>query len=70
MWKNIAETNIMVGLQHFNGYSTSTYQVGTHADSQIAEAVLKGIEGFDLDLAWEAVWKDATQAPVNDSTVS
>ncbi|EIN04267.1 hypothetical protein PUNSTDRAFT_76494 [Punctularia strigosozonata HHB-11173 SS5] len=37
--------------------------VGTHADSLIAEAVLKGFKGFDLDLAWEAVLKDATVPP-------
>ncbi|PPQ82587.1 hypothetical protein CVT26_002249, partial [Gymnopilus dilepis] len=54
MWKNIVETNIMVG---------------THADSLIAEAVLKNITGFDRDLAWEAVWKDATVPPVDDWTV-
>ena len=54
MWKNIAETNIMVG---------------THADSLVAEAVLKNISGFDRELAWEAVWKDATVPPKNDSTV-
>ncbi|KAF8638772.1 hypothetical protein AX17_001967 [Amanita inopinata Kibby_2008] len=53
MWKNIAETNIMVG---------------THADSLIAEAVVKGVTGFDRELAWEAVWKDATVAPKNDWT--
>jgi len=51
MWKNIVETNIMVG---------------THADSLIAEAALKGIGGFDLDLAYEAVYKDATVPPKND----
>ncbi|KAF8905739.1 glycosyl hydrolase family 92-domain-containing protein [Gymnopilus junonius] len=54
MWKNIVETNIMVA---------------THADSLIAEAVLKNITGFDRDLAWEAVWKDATVPPVDDWTV-
>ncbi|KAF9567664.1 glycoside hydrolase family 92 protein [Agrocybe pediades] len=54
MWKNIAETNIMVG---------------THADSLIAEAVLKNITGFDRELAWEAVWKDATVPPKDDWTV-
>jgi hypothetical protein len=43
-------------------------QVGTHADSLIAEAVLKGITGFDLDTAWEAVYKDATVPPKNDNT--
>ncbi|KAF9447322.1 glycoside hydrolase family 92 protein [Macrolepiota fuliginosa MF-IS2] len=53
MWKNIVETNIMVG---------------THADSLIAEAVKKGITGFDRDLAWQAVWKDATVAPKDDAT--
>ncbi|KAF5309206.1 hypothetical protein D9619_012815 [Psilocybe cf. subviscida] len=52
MWKNIAETNIMVG---------------THADSLVAEAVLKGITGFDTALAWAAVWKDATVPPVRDA---
>ncbi|KAG1733237.1 glycoside hydrolase family 92 protein [Suillus paluster] len=53
MWKNIIETNIMVG---------------THADSLIAEAVLKGITGFDLETAWDAVYGDATVPPVNDTT--
>jgi hypothetical protein len=48
---------------------TFSIQIGTHADSLIAEAVLKNISsGFDLGLAWEAVWKDATVAPVNDWT--
>jgi putative alpha-1,2-mannosidase len=42
--------------------------VGTHADSLIAEAVLKGIVGFDLELAYEAVHKDATVPPANDNT--
>ncbi|KAJ3492674.1 hypothetical protein NLJ89_g11184 [Agrocybe chaxingu] len=51
MWKNVVETNIMVG---------------THADSLIAEAVLKNITGFDRELAWEAVWKDATVPPEKD----
>ncbi|KAH6899571.1 alpha-1,2-mannosidase [Coprinopsis sp. MPI-PUGE-AT-0042] len=51
MWKNIVETNIMIG---------------THADSMIAEAVLKNITGFDKDLAWEAVWKDCTVPPQRD----
>ena len=44
-------------------------QVGTHADSLIAEAVLKGITDFDLDTAWDAVHKDATVPPTNDTTV-
>ncbi|KAG2014320.1 glycosyl hydrolase [Coprinopsis cinerea AmutBmut pab1-1] len=53
MWKNIVETSIMIA---------------THADSLIAEAVLKKIPGFDRELAWEAVWKDCTVPPVNDAT--
>ncbi|KAF8432203.1 glycoside hydrolase family 92 protein [Boletus edulis BED1] len=54
MWKNIiVETNIMVS---------------THADSLVAEAVLKGFTGFDLDAAWNAVYKDATVPPINDTT--
>ena len=40
--------------------------MATHADSLIAEAVLKNITGFDRDLAWEAVWKDATVPPMWD----
>lgn len=45
------------------------FQVATHSDSLIAEAVLKNITGFDRDLAWEAVWKDATVPPIDDWTV-
>ena len=44
--------------------------VGTHADSLVAEAVLKGITGFDLDLAYAAVYKDATVPPVDDDKIS
>ncbi|KAJ3538818.1 hypothetical protein NM688_g6463 [Phlebia brevispora] len=44
--------------------------VGTHADSLIAEAVLKGFTGFDVDVAYEAVHKDATVPPVDDWTIS
>ncbi|KAF7354596.1 Glycoside hydrolase family 92 protein [Mycena sanguinolenta] len=55
MWKNIVETNIMVG---------------THADSLIAEAVVKGVKGFDMDLAWEAAYKDATVPPENDGNTT
>ncbi|KAI1790667.1 glycoside hydrolase family 92 protein [Ganoderma leucocontextum] len=42
--------------------------VGTHADSLVAEAVVKGFKDFDLDTAWEAVHKDATVPPDNDWT--
>ncbi|KAI0029196.1 glycosyl hydrolase family 92-domain-containing protein [Vararia minispora EC-137] len=55
MWKNIVETNIMVG---------------THADSLIAEAVVKNITGFDVDLAYAAIYKDATVPPEHDDTIS
>lgn len=41
-------------------------QVGTHADSLIAEAAIKGITGWDQELAWEAVWKGATVPPKDD----
>jgi len=72
MWKNVVETNIMVRPALFKSYPELTpylSQVGTHADSLIAEAVLKNITGFDRELAWEAVWKDATVAPKNDGKV-
>ncbi|GBE78894.1 glycoside hydrolase family 92 protein [Sparassis crispa] len=55
MWKNIVETNIMVA---------------THADALIAEAVVKGVTGFDFKTAYEAVHKDATVPPVDDGTIS
>ncbi len=45
-------------------------QVGTHADSLIAEAVVKGIRDFDLQTAFEAVLKDATVPPDNDWNTS
>ncbi|KAF8169034.1 glycoside hydrolase family 92 protein [Mycena galopus ATCC 62051] len=40
--------------------------VGTHADSLIAEAVVKGVKGFDINLAWEAAYKDGVVPPEND----
>lgn len=43
-WPNPYYTNIMIG---------------THADSIVAEAINKGFDGFDYDLAYEAVYKDA-----------
>ena len=45
-------------------------QVGTHADSLIAEAVIKGFRDFDLDTAYAAVYKDATVPPDNDWNTS
>ncbi|MFF2506562.1 GH92 family glycosyl hydrolase [Streptomyces sp. NPDC058067] len=52
MWKNITETNIMVG---------------TNADSLIAEDIAKGFSGFDRKLAYEAVYKDAMTPPDLDT---
>lgn len=66
------ETNIMVQTKHDRLVSCNvlTYpQVGTHADSLIAEAVVKGVRGFDLDTAWSAVLKDATVPPEDDWTI-
>ena len=52
-WPNPSYTNIMVG---------------THADSVIAEAMNKGFHGFDYDLAYRAVYKDAMTPPDGDTT--
>ena len=44
--------------------------VGTHADVLVAEAVLKGFgDQFDTELAYRAVYKDATVPPVGDSYI-
>lgn len=34
--------------------------IGTHADSVIADAYLKGLRGFDVEQAYKAMFKDAT----------
>jgi len=52
-WPNPSYTNIMIG---------------THADSLVAEALGKGFHGFDRELAWNAVWKDAMTPPEGDTT--
>ncbi|EIW72522.1 hypothetical protein TREMEDRAFT_26302 [Tremella mesenterica DSM 1558] len=52
MWKNIVETNIMVG---------------THGDSIIAQAMEAGVKDFDWNLAWEAVKKNAFTPPERDT---
>jgi predicted alpha-1,2-mannosidase len=51
-WPNPSYTNIMIG---------------THADSLVAEAMAKGFKGFDYNLAWEAVYKDAMTPPDGDT---
>lgn len=52
-WPNPGYTNIMIG---------------THADSLVAEAIRKGFHGFDRDLAWKAVYKDAMTPPDGDTS--
>ncbi|KAJ1028564.1 hypothetical protein NDA16_001730 [Ustilago loliicola] len=52
MWSTLAETNIMIS---------------THADSLIAEASVKGVQGFDLQKAWSAVLKDGTVPPKREA---
>lgn len=41
------------------GYSN--IMMGTHADAVVADAYVKGLRGFDVDKAYEAVMKDAFQ---------
>jgi predicted alpha-1,2-mannosidase len=52
-WPNPSYTNIMIA---------------THADSLVAEAVVKHFHGFDPQLAWDAVYKDAMTPPDDDTT--
>jgi len=52
-WPNPSYTNIMIG---------------THADSLVAEAIIKGFKGFDYGLAYKAVYKDAMTPPDGDTT--
>jgi predicted alpha-1,2-mannosidase len=52
-WPNPSYTNIMIA---------------THADSLVAEAFRKGFTGFDRQLAWQAVYKDAMTPPDGDTT--
>ncbi|MDB6085783.1 MAG: alpha-mannosidase [Gammaproteobacteria bacterium] len=52
-WPNPSYTNIMIG---------------THADSLVAEAIVKGFKGFDYELAYQAVYKDAMTPPDGDTT--
>lgn len=52
MWPNPTYTNIMIS---------------THADAVVADAYVKGFRGFDLNLAYQAVHKDAFTAPDGDT---
>jgi predicted alpha-1,2-mannosidase len=51
-WPNPTYTNIMIG---------------THADAVVADAVVKGVKGFDLQEAYKACLKDAMVPPDGDS---
>src|SRR5215469_5887947 len=52
-WPNPSYTNIMIA---------------THADSLVAEAIRKGFHGFDREVAWKAVFKDAMTPPDGDTS--
>lgn len=52
MWPNPGYTNIMIG---------------THADALIADAYMKGIRNYDVDLAYEAIRKNAMVPPDCDT---
>ena len=52
MWPNPSYTNIMIA---------------THADAVIADAYMKGIRNFDVNLAYEAMRKDAMMPPDGDT---
>ncbi|GJJ10235.1 hypothetical protein Clacol_004461 [Clathrus columnatus] len=43
--------------RYYSGYDD---QIATHVDSLIAEAMIKGVTGFDTDVAYAGVYKDAT----------
>jgi predicted alpha-1,2-mannosidase len=45
----------------------SSIMIGTHADSVIADAYVKGIRGFDLKKAYEATYKNAMTPPDGDT---
>jgi predicted alpha-1,2-mannosidase len=51
MWPNPSYTNIMIG---------------THADAVVADAYVKGFRGYSTKLAYEALHKDAFEAPDGD----
>jgi len=53
-WPNPSYTNIMIS---------------THADSLVAEAVNKHFHGFNSQLAWDAVYKDAMTPPDRDTSM-
>lgn len=52
IWPNPGETNVMIG---------------THADAVIADAYVKGVRNYDVELAYEAMFKNAMTPPFNDT---
>jgi predicted alpha-1,2-mannosidase len=48
--------------------SYTSVMISTHADSMVAEAINKGFNGFDYNVAYAAVYKDATTPPIGDTT--
>ena len=52
IWPNPSYTNIMIG---------------THADAVIADAYMKGLRNYDVQLAYEAMRKDAMVPPDGDT---
>lgn len=53
IWPNPAYTNIMIG---------------THGDAVIADAYMKGIRNYDVNLAYEAMRKNAMTPPESDTS--
>jgi predicted alpha-1,2-mannosidase len=45
----------------------SNIMIGSHADAVIADAFVKNFRGYDLDKAYEAVYKNAMTPPDNDT---
>ena len=45
----------------------SNIMIGTHADAVIADAFVKNFKGYDLQKAYEAVYKDAMTPPNHDA---
>lgn len=45
----------------------TSIMIGTHADAVIADAYVNGLRGFDIDVAYEAMLKDAYCPPARDN---
>ncbi len=45
----------------------SNIMIGTHADAVVADAFVKNFKDYDLDKAYEAVYKNAMTPPENDT---